>query len=243
MSVFAAARLTSARACRPAARPRPHVQRALAALPRRRAVEGGPPGARRLASARDGGERGGGGDDGRRRPALKVKVADLRGRGAERAAALKARAADVRADLRERGADLKADLREKTDALKEKKAAHAAWVAADGADLGLSEKLKRVIYAYGPLALSFHLGCEALAFGGFYVAVSNGALDVDALLAAVEARTGVDAAAKLPPGASSAVVAYLLTGTLTGVPRTLLTLTATPVLARKLGWRPKKLPE
>ena len=41
-------------------------------------------------------------------------------------------------------------------------------------------------------------------------------------------------------GAGTLGVAYALTVALTGIPRTFLTIAATPYIARKLGWRPKK---
>jgi len=171
--------------------------------------------------------------------ALREKTANLRERGAERAASLREGAAKLKRRGSEGAAKLKRRGSEGAARLVEKKDKHAAWVAAEGRDLSLSQKLKRLIYAYGPLALGFHLGCEALAFGSLYAAVSSGAIDVVALLASVEYHTGYDAAARISPGAGNAVVAYILTGTLTGIPRTVLTLTATPAIARKLGWRPK----
>ena len=51
----------------------------------------------------------------------------------------------------------------------------------------------------------------------------------------------MDTSHVVSPGAGSLVVAYALTVALTGIPRTFLTIAATPYIARKLGWRPKKV--
>ena len=64
-------------------------------------------------------------------------------------------------------------------------------------------------------------------------------MDVEALLAAFEQYTGLSTQGAISPGASSLLIAYCLTITLTGIPRTVLTLFATPWLAKRLGWRPK----
>ena len=132
-------------------------------------------------------------------------------------------------DLRERG-------QARVDDFRERREEHAAWVRVD--DLSYAEKLKRLVYAYGPLALGFHFGVEAVAIGLFYVAVREG-MDVEALLAAFEQYTGLSTQGAISPGASSLLIAYCLTITLTGIPRTVLTLFATPWLAKRLGWRPK----
>ena len=69
-------------------------------------------------------------------------------------------------------------------------------------------------------------------------------MDVEALLAAFEQYTGLSTQGASGNGvvgaaASSLLIAYCLTITLTGIPRTVLTLFATPWLAKRLGWRPK----
>lgn len=140
--------------------------------------------------------------------------------------------------IKERAAHYKEVGIERAAHYKEVKEEHAIWVAAEGRDLSMNQKLRRMVYAYGPLALGFHVVVEIATFGGFYYGVANG-LDVEALLAAFESYTQISMAETITPGASNALVAYLLTTGVTGVPRTILTLTATPIIARKLGWRPK----
>ena len=131
---------------------------------------------------------------------------------------------------------------EKLERLNEKRKVHAAYVreAGKGSELSMSERMKRLVSAYGPLALGFHVTTEVVVCGLFYVAVDHG-LDVGALLRYVEALTGMDTSHVVSPGAGSLVVAYALTVALTGIPRTFLTIAATPYIARKLGWRPKKV--
>ena len=131
---------------------------------------------------------------------------------------------------------------EKLERLNEKRKVHAAYVreAGKGSELSMSERMKRLVSAYGPLALGFHVTTEVVVCGLFYVAVDHG-LDVGALLSYVEALTGMDTSHVVSPGAGSLVVAYALTVALTGIPRTFLTIAATPYIARKLGWRPKKV--
>ena len=92
---------------------------------------------------------------------------------------------------------------------------------------------------YGPLALGFHFGVEACVTGCFYVAIKYG-LDVTSLLQFFHDCTGIDTSKTLSPGSSTLVIAYALTGVLTGVPRTIFTVVATPAIARKLGWKPRK---
>ena len=130
---------------------------------------------------------------------------------------------------------------EKLERLNEKRKVHAAYVreAGKGSELSMSERMKRLVSAYGPLALGFHVTTEVVVCGLFYVAVDHG-MDVAALLSYVEALTGMDTSHVVSPGAGSLVVAYALTVALTGIPRTFLTIAATPYIARKLGWRPKK---
>ena len=131
---------------------------------------------------------------------------------------------------------------EKLERLNEKRKVHAAYVreAGKGSELSMSERMKRLVSAYGPLALGFHVTTEVVVCGLFYVAVDHG-MDVAALLSYVEALTGMDTSHVVSPGAGSLVVAYALTVALTGIPRTFLTIAATPYIARKLGWRPKKV--
>ena len=142
--------------------------------------------------------------------------------------------------LRERGQARVDGLRERgqarVDDLRERQGEHAEWVAER--NLSYSEQLKRLLYAYGPLALGFHIGVEVVVLGGFYYAVSTG-MDVAALLSMFHDATGLDTSDVLTPGASSLLIAYGLTITLTGIPRTILTLVCTPLIARRLGWRPK----
>ena len=131
---------------------------------------------------------------------------------------------------------------EKLERLNEKRKVHAAYVreAGKGSELSMSERMKRLVSAYGPLALGFHVTTEVVVCGLFYLAVDHG-MDVAALLSYVEALTGMDTSHVVSPGAGSLVVAYALTVALTGIPRTFLTIAATPYIARKLGWRPKKV--
>ena len=142
--------------------------------------------------------------------------------------------------LRERGQARVDDLKERGQArvgdLRERQGEHAEWVTER--NLSYSEQLKRLLYAYGPLALGFHIGVEVVVLGGFYYAVSTG-MDVAALLSMFHEATGLDTSDVLTPGASSLLIAYGLTITLTGIPRTVLTLVCTPLVARRLGWRPK----
>ncbi|KAJ8600593.1 hypothetical protein CTAYLR_008186 [Chrysophaeum taylorii] len=98
-----------------------------------------------------------------------------------------------------------------------------------------SNRLRRLATTYGPLALGFHIGVEVLVFGGFYYGVTHD-LDVPVLLAKVENLTGW--AVPISPQASNLLVAYLLTTSLTGFPRTVLTVVATPWIAKRLGWKP-----
>ena len=130
---------------------------------------------------------------------------------------------------------------EKLERLNEKRKVHAAYVreAGKGSELSMSERMKRLVSACGPLALGFHVTTEVIVCGLFYVAVDHG-LDVGALLRYVEAVTGYDTSAVVSSGAGTLGVAYALTVALTGIPRTFLTIAATPYIARKLGWRPKK---
>ncbi|KAJ1452276.1 hypothetical protein M885DRAFT_620087 [Pelagophyceae sp. CCMP2097] len=102
-----------------------------------------------------------------------------------------------------------------------------------------SQRMSRLVKVYGPVALGFHFGIEAVVFGGFYLAVENG-LDVGSLLASVCEYTGYQI--PVSPGTSAIAMAYLLTVSLTGFPRTVLTVVATPAIARRLGWSAKKLP-
>lgn len=134
---------------------------------------------------------------------------------------------------------LKSGMDVKMDKAKGRQQEHASWVraAGRGSDLSMSQRMKRLVSAYGPLALGFHMTMEATTCGLFYLAVDHG-LDVGALLHSVEALTGYEV--PLPAGGSSLVVAYALTVALTGIPRTFLTIAATPYVAKKLGWRPKK---
>ena len=131
---------------------------------------------------------------------------------------------------------------ERLERLNEKRKVHAAYVreAGKGSELSMSERMKRLVSAYGPLALGFHVTTEVVVCGLFYLAVDHG-MDVAALLSYVEALTGMDTSHVVSPGAGSLVVAYALTVALTGIPRTFLTIAATPYIARKLGWRPKKV--
>ena len=139
-------------------------------------------------------------------------------------------------DLKERVDGLRERGQARVDDLRERQGEHAEWVAER--NLSYSEQLKRLLYAYGPLALGFHIGVEVIVLGGFYYAVSTG-MDVAALLSMFHEATGLDTSDVLTPGASSLLIAYGLTITLTGIPRTLLTLVCTPLIARRLGWRPK----
>ena len=100
-------------------------------------------------------------------------------------------------------------------------------------------RLRGIAVTYGPLAIGFHLSVEAVVFGGFYTALGQG-LDVTALLDKVEDFTGFQI--PISPTASRAIAALGLTTSLTGFPRTVLTVLATPWLARRLGWNPKKKP-
>ena len=131
---------------------------------------------------------------------------------------------------------------EKLERLNEKRKVHAAYVreAGKGSELSMSERMKRLVSAYGPLALGFHVTTEVVVCGLFYVAVDHG-LDVGALLRVVESMTGTDMSTVVSSGAGTLGVAYALTVALTGIPRTFLTIAATPYIARKLGWRPKKV--
>ena len=131
---------------------------------------------------------------------------------------------------------------ERLERLNEKRKVHAAYVreAGKGSELSMSERMKRLVSAYGPLALGFHVTTEVVVCGLFYLAVDHG-LDVGALLRVVESMTGTDMSTVVSSGAGSLVVAYALTVALTGIPRTFLTIAATPYIARKLGWRPKKV--
>jgi len=95
-------------------------------------------------------------------------------------------------------------------------------------------RLRRLAATYGPLAIGVHLSVEAVVLGGFYWSLGNG-LDVDVLAAEVEAATGFKV--PLSPTASRALAAYVLTTTLTGFPRTILTVVATPWLAKRIGWK------
>ena len=128
---------------------------------------------------------------------------------------------------------------EKLERLNEKRKVHAAYVreAGKGSELSMSERMKRLVSAYGPLALGFHVTTEVVVCGLFYLAVDHG-MDVAALLSYVEALTGMDTSHVVSPGAGSLVVAYALTVALTGIPRTFLTIAATPYIARKA---PKKI--
>ena len=139
-------------------------------------------------------------------------------------------------DLKERVDGLRERGQARVDDLRERQGEHAEWVAER--NLSYSEQLKRLLYAYGPLALGFHIGVEVIVLGGFYYAVSTG-MDVAALLSIFHEATGLDTSDVLTPGASSLLIAYGLTITLTGIPRTVLTLVCTPLIARRLGWRPK----
>ena len=125
--------------------------------------------------------------------------------------------------------------------LNEKRKVHAAYVreAGKGSELSMSERMKRLVSAYGPLALGFHVTTEVVVCGLFYLAVDHG-LDVGALLRVVESMTGTDMSTVVSSGAGTLGVAYALTVALTGIPRTFLTIASTPFIARKLGWRPKK---
>ena len=130
---------------------------------------------------------------------------------------------------------------ERLERLNEKRKVHAAYVreAGKGSELSMSERMKRLVSAYGPLALGFHVTTEVVVCGLFYLAVDHG-LDVGALLRVVESMTGTDMSTVVSSGAGTLGVAYALTVALTGIPRTFLTIAATPYIARKLGWRPKK---
>ena len=130
---------------------------------------------------------------------------------------------------------------ERLERLNEKRKVHAAYVreAGKGSELSMSERMKRLVSAYGPLALGFHVTTEVVVCGLFYLAVDHG-LDVGALLRVVESMTGTDMSTVVSSGAGTLGVAYALTVALTGIPRTFLTIAATPFIARKLGWRPKK---
>ena len=160
---------------------------------------------------------------------LKERVDGLRERGQARVDGLRERGQARVDDLKERG-------QARVDDLRERQGEHAEWVAER--NLSYSEQLKRLLYAYGPLALGFHIGVEVIVLGGFYYAVSTG-MDVAALLSIFHDATGLDTSDVLTPGASSLLIAYGLTITLTGIPRTILTLVCTPLIARRLGWRPK----
>ena len=131
---------------------------------------------------------------------------------------------------------------ERLERLNEKRKVHAAYVreAGKGSELSMSERMKRLVSAYGPLALGFHVTTEVVVCGLFYLAVDHG-LDVGALLRVVESMTGTDMSTVVSSGAGTLGVAYALTVALTGIPRTFLTIAATPYIARKLGWRPKKV--
>ena len=131
---------------------------------------------------------------------------------------------------------------ERLERLNEKRKVHAAYVreAGKGSELSMSERMKRLVSAYGPLALGFHVTTEVVVCGLFYLAVDHG-LDVGALLRVVESMTGTDMSTVVSSGAGTLGVAYALTVALTGIPRTFLTIAATPFIARKLGWRPKKV--
>ena len=83
----------------------------------------------------------------------------------------------------------------------------------------MSERMKRLVSAYGPLALGFHVTTEVVVCGLFYLAVDHG-LDVGALLRVVESMTGTDMSTVVSSGAGTLGVAYALTVALTGIPRT-----------------------
>ena len=76
----------------------------------------------------------------------------------------------------------------------------------------------------------------------FYFAIDQG-MDVAELLRNFHDLTGLDTTKVVSPGASKLPIAYALTVALTGIPRTFLTVLATPLIARKLGWQPKKGPK
>lgn len=98
--------------------------------------------------------------------------------------------------------------------------------------------MKNIAKRYGPVAIGFHLSVEAAVLGGFYFAVTHD-LDVPALLDKVEGYTGMHV--PISPTASNLLVAFLLTTSLTGLPRTILTVVATPWIARWIGWKKKKI--
>ena len=114
---------------------------------------------------------------------------------------------------------------ERLERLNEKRKVHAALCkrGRQGLELSMSERMKRLVSAYGPLALGFHVTTEVVVCGLFYLAVDHG-LDVGALLRVVESMTGTDMSAVVSSGAGTLGVAYALTVALTGIPRTFLTI-------------------
>mmetsp|Transcript_634 Transcript_634/g.811 ORF Transcript_634/g.811 Transcript_634/m.811 type:complete len:175 (+) Transcript_634:57-581(+) len=100
-----------------------------------------------------------------------------------------------------------------------------------------TNRFKHLVSTYGPLALGFHFGVEAIVLGGFYWGVSNGLIDIKSLLDHFQSVTGTNV--PIPGTASNILVSYILTTSLTGFPRTILTVVATPWLARRFGWTTK----
>ena len=138
----------------------------------------------------------------------------------------------------ERGKGRLGERVERLERLARRKVHAASSARRQGSELSMSERMKRLVSAYGPLALGFHVTTEVVVCGLFYLAVDHG-LDVGALLRVVESMTGTDMSTVVSSGAGTLGVAYALTVALTGIPRTFLTIAATPYIARKLGWRQK----
>ena len=125
---------------------------------------------------------------------------------------------------------------ERLERLNEKRKVHAAYVreAGKGSELSMSERMKRLVSAYGPLALGFHVTTEVVVCGLFYLAVDHG-LDVGALLRVVESMTGTDMSTVVSSGAGTLGVAYALTVALTGIRGR--SLPSRRRRAGQLGWR------
>mgnify|MGYP001186561672 CR=1 FL=1 len=93
--------------------------------------------------------------------------------------------------------------------------------------------VKKVIKQYGMIGFCFHTTCYFTSLGCVYAAISNG-------LEFPEATEYLSENLGLPEEAGIFAIAWGVNAWLTSVPRTVLTVVATPTIAKYLGYKEKK---
>ena len=92
--------------------------------------------------------------------------------------------------------------------------------------VGKRSKFKAVMEKYGWLALGVHSTVYAMSLAGFFCGIEMFGLDASTYMESYGVLKN------LPPEAGTLAIAWAMNSAITGVPRTALTVVATPVVAQ-----------